>query len=89
LGARHPEQQPAGQLISGYDPKTAPAIAVPNDEHRAIPTDKGQATRSPRDQLAKDVKALRQTKAPNAQIQKLIELNKQKFPEIKNKPETK
>jgi RHS repeat-associated protein len=79
-----PQQQPAGQVISGYDPKTAPAIAVPEGEHRAIPRDTGTATRSPRDQLAKDVKDLRNnTNAPNGQIQKLIDLSKQKYPEIR------
>ena len=79
-----PQQQPAGQVISGYDPKTAPAIAVPEGEHRTIPRDTGAATRSPRDQLAKDVKDLRNnTNAPNGQVQKLIDLSKQKYPEMR------
>jgi RHS repeat-associated protein len=81
-----PQQNPAGQTVQGYDGKTGPAIALPNDEHKAIPTEKGEATKSPRDQLAKDVKDLRNnTNAPNSQIQKVIDLNKQKYPEM-NKP---
>ena len=48
--------------------------------------EKGDATRTPREQLAKDIKDLRNnTNAPNSQLQKLIDLNKQKFPEM-NKP---
>jgi hypothetical protein len=79
-----PQQQPASQTIGGYDGKTAPAIAIPKGEHKAIPTEKGEATRSPRDQLAKDAKDLRNhTNAPNSQIQKVIDQNKQLYPEMK------
>jgi RHS repeat-associated protein len=79
-----PQQKPASQTIQGYDGKTAPAIAVPENEHKAIPTDKGPATRTPREQLAKDVKDLRNhTNAPNSQIQKVIDQNKTQYPEMK------
>jgi RHS repeat-associated protein len=82
-----PQQKPASQTVSGYDSKTAPAIAVPKVEHKTIPTEKGEATRSPRDQLAKDAKDLRnKTNAPNSQVKKVIDLNKQKYPEMKKKP---
>jgi len=78
-----PQQQPASQTITGYDGKTAPAIALPKGEHKAIPTEKGTATRTPRGQLAKDAKDLRNhTNAPNSQIQKVINQNKQQYPEM-------
>jgi hypothetical protein len=72
-----PQSQPAAQTIPGYDPKTAPAIAVPEKEHDAIPVEKGPATMTPRDQLAKDVRNLKNyTAAPNGKIQRLIDLVK-------------
>jgi hypothetical protein len=78
-----PQQKPAGQTINGYDGKTAPAIAVPKGEHQSIPAEKGPATLGPRDQLAKDAKDLRNhTNASNADIKKVIDLNKQKYPEM-------
>lgn len=78
-----PQSQPASQTLAGYDKGNAPAIALPKGEHQAIPTEKGEATRSPRDQLAKDVKDLRNnTNAPNSQIQKLVQQNKNKYPEL-------
>ena len=81
-----PQQKPAGQTVAGYEPKTAPAIVLPEREHHAIVPDKGAATRSPRDQLAKDAKDLRNnTDAPNSKVQEVIKLNKQKYPEM-NKP---
>lgn len=82
-----PQQNPASQVITGYEGQTAPTIALPKHEHKAIPTEKGTATRTPRDQLAKDVKDLRNnTNTPNTQIKKAIELNKKKYPEM-NQPE--
>lgn len=38
------QKQPAGQVIEGYDPNTAPAIALPSGEHKQIPTLKGTQT---------------------------------------------
>jgi hypothetical protein len=81
-----PQQQPAGQVIDGYNGKTAPAIAVPEGEHQAIPTEKGEAKKGARDQLAKDVRDLRnKTNAPKSKIKELIKKNKQQYPEM-NKP---
>ena len=78
-----PQQNPASQVIKGYEGQTAPAIALPKDEHKAVPTEKGTVTRTPRDQLAKDVKDLRNhTNTSNTQIKKIIELNKKKYPEM-------
>ena len=53
------QKHPAGQIVDGYDPKKAPFMAVPQREHRRIPTIKGPYSGSPRDLLAKDVKDLR------------------------------
>lgn len=78
-----PQSQPAGQVIKGYDKSTAPAIALPQAEHKAIPTLKGTNTAgNARQQLAKDIKDLRRfSNAPNSSLQKLIDLNKKTFPE--------
>jgi hypothetical protein len=81
-----PQQKPASQTIAGYDAKTAPAMALPKGEHKAIPTEKGQATRTPRGQLAKDARDLRNhTNAPNSQIQKVIKQAKARYPEVNKK----
>ncbi|MEZ8639217.1 hypothetical protein AB6D55_04550 [Vibrio splendidus] len=75
------QKHPAGQVMDGYDPKTAPSMAVPQREHRRIPTIKGAYTGNARDLLAKDVKDLRNyTNAPNSNISDLIQLNKEMFP---------
>ncbi|MCT2387954.1 hypothetical protein NYP82_15305 [Erwinia pyrifoliae] len=76
------QKHPAGQVISGYDPKTAPSIAVPRAEHKLIPTIKGPFTGTPRDLLAKDIQDLRNyTNAPPSAIEKLIRLNKEMYPD--------
>jgi len=78
-----PQGQPAGQLIEGYDYSNAPGIALPKGEHQRIPTLKGEATAgSPRQQLAKDIRDLRNnTNAPNSSLQQLINMNKMLWPE--------
>ncbi|WP_231578076.1 hypothetical protein, partial [Dickeya chrysanthemi] len=76
------QKHPAGQVISGYDPNTAPSMAVPRSEHKRIPTMKGTYSGSVRDLLAKDVKDLRKyTNAPSSSIKELIKLNKEMFPD--------
>ncbi|GGH04552.1 hypothetical protein FAZ19_05560 [Sphingobacterium alkalisoli] len=75
------QKHPADQLIEGYDPKTAPGIALSSKEHKAIPTVKGDPTRSARSQLAKDIYDLRNhTNAPISSLQQLIQLNKEIYP---------
>ena len=57
-------------------------MAVPQREHRRIPTIKGPYSGSPRDLLAKDVKDFRNyTNGPNGNIKDLIRLNKEMFPD--------
>jgi hypothetical protein len=76
------QKHPAGQVLDGYDAKTAPSIAIPQREHRRIPTLKGSYNQSPRDLLAKDVRDLRNyTNATNSSIKQLIRLNKEMYPE--------
>ena len=76
------QKHPAGQVIDGYDPKTAPSMAVPQREHRRIPTIKGTYSGNPRDLLTKDVRDLRNyTNAPNSNIRDPIQLNKEMFPD--------
>ena len=75
--------QPAKSLIPGYQYRKAPAIALPEAEHARIPTSRGKNTAgSARNQLAKDIKDLRKhTSAPNSSLQKLIDLNKEMYPQ--------
>lgn len=82
------QKQPAGQVIEGYNPNTAPSIALPSAEHKQIPILKGtQTSGGARQQLAKDVKDLRQnTNAPNQSLQQLIDLNKKTYPDAFKKP---
>jgi RHS repeat-associated protein len=71
---------PAKQTIPGYNYKKGASIALPKGEHKTIPTQKGTAKLTPRQQLAKDIKDLRnKTNAPTVNLQKLIELNKQMY----------
>lgn len=78
-----PQGQPAKKPIHGYDYSNAPGIALPNAEHQRIPTSKGATTAgSPRQQLAKDIRDLRNyTNAPNSSLQQLIQYNKLLYPE--------
>ena len=82
-----PQSQPAKNVIVGYDKAKAPAIALPQAEHKAIPTLKGVATAgNARQQLAKDIRDLRNhTNAPISSLQKLIDLNKEMYPILKKK----
>jgi RHS repeat-associated protein len=88
LAVHHiPQGQPAGQLIEGYDYRNAPGIVIPTEEHRRIPTLTGENTAgSPRQQLAKDIRDLRNnTSAPNSSLQTIIDLNKMLFPDAYKK----
>ena len=81
-----PQQKPATQVIESYDDKKAPVIAIPTKEHYAIPTSKGIYSGTARDQLAKDIRDLRNyTNAPNISLTKLINLNKELYPEMLKK----
>jgi len=70
------------QLISKYDTRTGPAIAIPTAQHRAIPNLTGSYTGTARDLLARDIRNLRNyTDAPNNSLRDLIRLNKELYPE--------
>lgn len=78
-----PQSHPASQVIDGFDSKTAPSIALPAGEHRAIPTMRGEFNGSARDLLAKDVRDLRaNTNALNSALQNLVKQSKEQFPEL-------
>jgi hypothetical protein len=63
------QAHPAEQIIPGYDRRTAPAIALPNAEHAAIPNLRGPYTGDARSLLARDIRNLRQfTNAPNSSL---------------------
>ncbi len=71
---------PGVVVITGYDPKTAPSIALPRGERKLIPTMKGPYTGSARDLLTKDIRDLRNyTNAPPSAIKDLLKLNKEMY----------
>lgn len=75
------------QTIPGYNRATAPSITVPAAEHQMIPTQRGTYQGTARDQVAKDVRDLRNyTNAPNSSLQDLIKLNKEMYPNAFKKP---
>lgn len=75
------QANPMGQVIPNYNRTTAPSISLPANEHQMIPTQKGVYEGAARDQLAKDIRDLRNyTNAPNSALQDLIRLNKEMYP---------
>ncbi len=72
-----PQASPAGQVIPDYDPQTASGIALPDSEHRAVPTIRGDYSGDARSLVAKDMQDLRNyTNAPNSALQQLLNLIK-------------
>lgn len=82
-----PQGKPASQLIERYDYKNAPAIALPESEHAAIPNMKGSNTAgTARQQLARKMFNLKKyTNTPNSAIEKAININKLLYPEAMEK----
>jgi hypothetical protein len=82
-----PQKHPAAQVIPGYNPNTAPAIALPEAEHQMIKNLRGDYSGTARDLLARDARNLRNhTNAPNSAIQELIGQSKQAYPASFAKP---
>jgi hypothetical protein len=76
-----PQTQPAKQLVNGYDRSTAPSIALPVKEHRAIPNTSGTASGTPASLLRRDVQNLRDyTNARPSAIRELIDLVQGTYP---------
>lgn len=80
-----PQSRPAADAVFGYDRKNALSIAIPDKMHHDIPTQRGPYVGTPRDLLAKDIKDLRNQRAPNSKLQELIDMNKQAYPDAMNK----
>jgi RHS repeat-associated protein len=77
VGQTHPMKQ----IIPTYNRNTAPSIALPTAEHKAIPNIQGTYSGSARDLLALDIWNLRKfTNAPNSSLIQLVEMNKTLFP---------
>lgn len=75
------QARPLEELIPGYNRATGPAIVIPEQLHRAIPSIRGATNLTPRQILANDIRNLRNfTDAPNSSLWDLIELNKQTYP---------
>jgi hypothetical protein len=77
------------KFIPNYDPSVAPAILVPKAGHtrkgpRGIVSRSSKGIESARQLLARDIMELRRVypDIPNSQLRKLIELNKQLYPEM-------
>ncbi|MGC8787636.1 MAG: polymorphic toxin-type HINT domain-containing protein [Anaerolineae bacterium] len=75
-----PQSHPASQIIPGYTPSTAPAIALPERLHENIPTMRGTYLGTARELLARDIWNLRSIGVPNSALQALIDLNKKTYP---------
>jgi RHS repeat-associated protein len=70
-----PQGNPARQVIDGYDYANAPSIALPEDEHRSIPNERGTYSGTPQELVAQDIANLRTyTNAPEESIQALTDL---------------
>ena len=75
-----PQAHPAGQVIPGYDPSTAPGIVLPDYEHQAIPNLTGTYSGTAHDSVARDLWNLRMhTGAPNSALQQLLNLIHQMY----------
>ncbi len=78
-----PQKSPAGQVIRGYKPGAAPAIVLPQTEHRAVNAANltGSYTGTPRDLAAKTLSDLRNyTNAPNSALRNLLSLMRSTYP---------
>ncbi|WP_305792550.1 RHS repeat domain-containing protein [Anoxybacillus sp. CHMUD] len=80
------------KFIRNYDPNNAPAILVPKAGHtrkgpRGIVSRSSKGIESARQLLARDIMELRRVypDIPNSQLRKLIELNKQLYPEMRRR----
>jgi hypothetical protein len=75
-----PQTQPASQVISGYSRKSAPSIALPQEEHQLIPNLKGPYTGTASELVGRDLKNLRDyTNAPASALAALKDLISRTF----------
>ncbi|BBW97513.1 hypothetical protein GsuE55_23460 [Geobacillus subterraneus] len=80
------------KFIRNYDPNNAPEILVPKVGHtrkgpKGIVSRSSKGIENARQLLARDIMELRRVypDIPNSQLRKLIELNKQLYPEIRRR----
>ncbi len=76
------------QFVEGYDLRTAPSILVPKAGHTRgadVLSRNMSGFNNARDVIARDIWELRRVilDIPNSQLQRLIELNKQMYPEVR------
>ena len=76
------------QFVDGYDIGTAPSILVPKAGHtigEGVVSRNMSGFNGARDVIARDILELRRVypDIPNTQLQRLIELNKQMYPEVR------
>jgi hypothetical protein len=77
-----PQQYAAGQVVPGYNPKSAPGIALPTDMHTSIGNLRGAYTGTARELLARDIWNLRRLGIPNSVLGELIDLNRALYPGV-------
>ncbi len=89
------------KFIPDYDPKTAPTILVSKFGHTSnrpgLPPKQGRVStqtegiNNARDLVARDIRELRRVypEAPNAQLKRLIDANKQMYPDAFRKTHNK
>ncbi len=77
------------QFIPGYDLETAPSILVPRVGHtvrgaNGVVSRSTKGLKNARDVVARDVRELRRVypDVPNAQLQELIQMNKDMYPQL-------
>jgi hypothetical protein len=95
LDAHHVGQKAVmPKFVPNYNPDKAPAILVPNRGHTKRNGSLGTVSRktngitNARDLLARDIKELRRVypDIPNEQLKKLIDMNKEIYPDAFRKP---
>jgi RHS repeat-associated protein len=93
LDAHHAGQKAVmNKFVENYDPAVAPSILVPKVGHtirgpNGIVSRNTAGFKNARDLIARDVKELRRVypDVPNEALQKLIDINKSMYPEVRNK----
>lgn len=80
-------------VVPGYDPATAPAILVPKVGHtvrgpNGVVSRSMDGLNSARDVIARDIRELRRVypDIPNSQLQELIRLNREMYPNSMVRP---
>jgi RHS repeat-associated protein len=75
-----PQLHPARQVVPGYNPRSAPGIALPTSLHESATNQRGVFLGTARELLARNIRDLRSIGVPNSALRQLIDLNKTIYP---------